>query len=158
MELPLLLPSFMLILFSFSMTLPLICEPHLSLLNNLADRRALLSFEDHVSIDPSNVLGDWSTNMNFCKWTGVSCSKHMQRVTYLNLTNTGLQGKLTPHLGNLSYLQVLALRNNRFHGSIPHEIGSLYRLQVLVISLNELEGEIPASISGCKKLQRLILS
>ncbi|ERN05999.1 hypothetical protein AMTR_s00143p00086680 [Amborella trichopoda] len=140
MELSHFLPFFKLILFSFSMTLPIMCVSHLSLLNNLTDQQALLSFKDPVTLDPYNVLGNWNTSMNFCNWTGVSCSKRRQRVTYLNLASTGLQGMLTPHIGNRSFLQVLTLRNNSFHGSIPPEIGRLYRLQVLHIGRNQLEG------------------
>ncbi|KAL4198085.1 hypothetical protein AMTRI_Chr03g138420 [Amborella trichopoda] len=160
MKLPHLLPFLTLILFAFafSMTLPLMSESHLSLLNNRTDQQPLLSFKDHITSDPYNVLGDWNTRTNFCNWTGVSCSKSRQRVTYLNLTHTGLQGTLTPHIGNLSFLRVLALRNNSLQGSIPPEIGRLSRLQVLRVSQNQLEGKIPPSISGCKKLQRLILS
>ncbi|ERM94425.1 hypothetical protein AMTR_s00010p00257370 [Amborella trichopoda] len=74
MELSHLLPFFMLIFISFFMTLPIMCVSHLSLLNNLTDQQALLSFKDHVIFDPYNVLGDWNNNMNFCNWTGVSAT------------------------------------------------------------------------------------
>ncbi|ERN02690.1 hypothetical protein AMTR_s00085p00102040 [Amborella trichopoda] len=69
MELSHLLSFFMLILFAFSMTLPLMCVSHLSLLNNLTDQQVLLSFKDHGTFDPYGVFGDWNTSMNSCHWT-----------------------------------------------------------------------------------------
>ncbi|KAL4197774.1 hypothetical protein AMTRI_Chr04g252780 [Amborella trichopoda] len=64
---------------------------------------------------------------------------------------------LTPHIGNLSFLQVLNLRNNSFHGSIPPQIGHLYRLQALVISRNQLEGSIPKEMGLLPNIKGLYL-
>ncbi|ERN02891.1 hypothetical protein AMTR_s00135p00046620 [Amborella trichopoda] len=147
----------MVIFFAFSTTLP-VCECHRPSLNNFTDLQALLSFKDHLSSDPCNVLGDWNTNTSFCNWIGVSCSKHRQRVTILQLFDSSLQGIITPFLGNLSFLRLLSLANNSFHGHIPTEIGQLCRLKLLTLNINQMNGEIPQSIGNCEKLKVLSLS
>ncbi|XP_011623353.1 receptor kinase-like protein Xa21 [Amborella trichopoda] len=110
-------------------------------------------------------IGNWNTSMNFCNWTGVSCSKRRQRVTYLNLASTGLQGMLTPHIGNRSFLQVLTLRNNSFHGSIPPEIGWkdaslrnwVFYKRSRTLPLEQPSGPIPSSLHNASKLTVLEL-
>jgi len=42
----------------------------------------------------------------------------------------GLQGAISPHIGNLSFLVSLDLSNNRFFGFLPHEISRLHRLRI----------------------------
>ncbi|MFS7956949.1 putative non-specific serine/threonine protein kinase [Helianthus anomalus] len=64
----------------------------------------------------------------------------------------GLEGSLSPHVGNLSFLHGLSLSNNSFQGAIPHEIGRLSRLLVLSVGTNKFSGVIPANISGCSNL------
>ncbi|CAN1137344.1 Probable LRR receptor-like serine/threonine-protein kinase At3g47570 [Linum perenne] len=123
------------------------------LLSNETDRLALVKFRSMITGDPLGVLSSWNDSVHFCEWYGVSCSKrHHGRVTALNLTSHGLYGTISPHVGNLSFLKVLALYNNSFTGEIPHEVGRLHRLQWLGIFNNSLGGEIPSNISGCSAL------
>ncbi|XP_059075022.1 putative receptor-like protein kinase At3g47110 [Cryptomeria japonica] len=123
-----------------------------------SDQQALLSFKHSLSLDSSNSLLDWSPNHSLCNWTGVACSSRHQRVVSLNLTGMSLAGTISPFLGNLSFLRVLALKNNSFHGQIPSQLGRLLRLRVLRLSRNKLQGSIPSTLANCHLLQRLILS
>ncbi|KAG7960383.1 hypothetical protein I3843_10G121000 [Carya illinoinensis] len=63
----------------------------------------------------------------------------------------GLQGTISPHMGNLSFLVLLDLSFNSFFGFIPHEIGHLHRLRILFLSSNQLEGSIPPTIHNYNK-------
>ncbi|KAG6639827.1 hypothetical protein CIPAW_10G129600, partial [Carya illinoinensis] len=83
-----------------------------------------------------------------CNWIGVSCSRRRQRVTTLNLSYMGLQGTISPHMGNLSFLVLLDLSFNSFFGFIPHEIGHLHHF-----ATNRLIGAIPSSLSNLPMLE-----
>ncbi|CAL1363826.1 unnamed protein product [Linum trigynum] len=86
-------------------------------------------------------------------WYGVSCShKQIGRVTVLELPSKKLSGSISPHIGNLSFLQRLLLSNNSLIEGIPPEIGRLNRLQHLILQDNLLGGLIPSNISGCSAL------
>ncbi|GJX04908.1 kinase-like domain-containing protein [Tanacetum coccineum] len=71
-----------------------------------------------------------------------------KRVTVLQLKSQGLEGSLSPHVGNLSFLRELSLTNNSFQGTIPHELGRLSRLRRLFLSENNFSGVIPTNLSG----------
>ncbi|CAN1816822.1 Probable LRR receptor-like serine/threonine-protein kinase At3g47570 [Linum perenne] len=113
-----------------------------------------------IDHDPLGSLSSWNDSIHFCEWYGVSCSKrHHGRVTALDLSSQGLQGLISSHIGNLSFLKVLSLYNNSFTGEIPPEIGRLHRLQQLMLSNNSLGGEIPSNIFGLlNKLRALDVS
>ena len=122
--------------------------------SNFTDLSALLAFKSEIKTDPNNVLGsNWTEPGSFCNWVGVSCSRRRQRVTALNLTGMGLQGTISPYVGNLSFLVMLDLSNNSFHGHLIPEIGLLHRLKLLFLEYNLLEGVIPESVYHCQTLQ-----
>ncbi|KAG2724831.1 hypothetical protein I3760_01G036400 [Carya illinoinensis] len=124
--------------------------------NNFTDQSALIAFKSRISSSPNETRLDtnWSTAPNsICNWIGVSCSRRRQRVTALDLSYMGLQGNISPHIGNLSFLVSLDLSFNNFFGFIPHEISRLHRLRILLLAFNQLEGSIPPSIHNCRKLR-----
>ncbi|KAA8535525.1 hypothetical protein F0562_030528 [Nyssa sinensis] len=126
--------------------------------SNFTDQSTLLAFKHEIKIDPNNILAsNWTTTTSFCNWVGVSCSLRRQRVTALNLSYMGLQGTITPFVGNLSFLVSLDLRNNSFHGPLTHEIGRLGRLKELILDDNRMEGIIPPTLYHCQKLEFLSL-
>nr|XP_043633049.1 putative receptor-like protein kinase At3g47110 [Erigeron canadensis] len=125
---------------------------------NASDLAALLSFKSMIIYDPYGALTSWNNSFHFCNWHGVYCGKRHKRVTSLRLGSTGLEGSLSPHIGNLSFLRQLYLRNNSLQGSIPHELGRLSRLRVLDLQTNNMSGSISTNLSGCFNLEVLRLA
>ncbi|GJU46966.1 leucine-rich repeat protein [Tanacetum coccineum] len=125
---------------------------------NETDYLALLSFKSKITQDPYQVLSSWNHSLHFCDWSGISCGKRHKRVTALALDSQGLEGSLSPHVGNLSFLSVLSLWNNNFQGTIPHELGRLSRLRNLYLDANKFNGVIPTNLSGCSNLEELWLA
>ncbi|GJV35192.1 leucine-rich repeat protein [Tanacetum coccineum] len=125
---------------------------------NETDYHALLSFKSKITHDPYKVLASWNHSFHFCEWSGVSCGKRHKRVTALRLISQGLEGSLSPHVGNLSFLHMLSLSNNSFQGTIPHELGRLSRLRRLYLDENKFSGVIPTNLSRCSNLVKLWLN
>ncbi|XP_050268466.1 receptor kinase-like protein Xa21 [Quercus robur] len=151
-------PSILLLL-AFLLVQPCILQLSQSS-NNFTDQSALIAFKSNISFGPNDTVfaaSNWSITTNFCDWFGVSCSRRRQRVTALNLSYMGLQGTISPHIANLSFLVSLDLTNNSFYGVLPHEISHLHRLRELRLSYNLLEGSIPPTIHNCHKLEYLFL-
>ncbi|KAH7657212.1 Non-specific serine/threonine protein kinase protein [Dioscorea alata] len=120
---------------------------------NETDRFALLAFKSGITSDPTGALNSWNNTISVCDWEGVSCrDKHLQRVTSLNLSYQGLQGSISPFIGNLSFLRSVLLMNNALYGDIPSEFGQLQQLRLLNLSFNSLNGAIPANLSLCSEL------
>ncbi|GJY86518.1 kinase-like domain-containing protein [Tanacetum coccineum] len=124
---------------------------------NETDYLALLSFKSKITHDPYKVLTSWNHSFHFCNWSGISCGKRHKRVTALQLNSQGLEGSLSPHVGNLSFLRELYLMNNSFQATIPHELGRLSRLRRLYLDANKFSGVIPANLSGSSNLEELVL-
>ncbi|XP_042483540.1 LRR receptor-like serine/threonine-protein kinase EFR [Macadamia integrifolia] len=125
------------------------------ILGNETDRLALLNFKSHID-DPYRVLSSWNDSIHFCNWAGVKCGRrHYQRVIGLELIDNGLGGNISPHIGNLSFLQFIDISNNRFNGEIPKEIGNLFRLQSIVFENNTFQGELPTSLANCTCLREI---
>ncbi|XP_047961865.1 LRR receptor-like serine/threonine-protein kinase ERECTA [Salvia hispanica] len=115
--------------------------------NSNTDQDALLTFKNAINLESDSMLNkNWSTNASICSWTGVSCSLDHQRVTALNFSGFLLHGTISPHLGNLTFLQSLDLSSNNFTGSIPSELYNIQRLKTLNLSSNQLVGGLPSGI------------
>ncbi|CAL5048796.1 unnamed protein product [Urochloa decumbens] len=130
--------------------------------NNIStstDEFALLSFKSMASSgQSSSLLASWNTSSHYCTWPGVACgSRHPSRVVALRLASSNLSGRISPLLGNLTFLRELVLDDNKLTGPMPPELGHLGRLQVLNMSKNLLEGSIPKTLGGCRELKKLDL-
>nr|XP_043621840.1 probable LRR receptor-like serine/threonine-protein kinase At3g47570 [Erigeron canadensis] len=122
------------------------------------DHMALLYFKSLIINDPYGTLTSWNSSSEFCNWSGVSCGKKHKRVIMIQLVSKALQGSLSPHIGNLSFLQVLSLSNNSLQGTIPSELGFLSRLRIFDLSRNKFNGVIPRNLSSCHNLEELRIS
>lgn len=101
-------------------------------LSNETDRESLLMFNSQIQEDPHEVLDfSWNHSSHFCRWHGIICSRRHQRVVGMNLSYLELGGRVSPHVANLSFLQLIYQPNNSFRGDIPKEIGRLTRLRRL---------------------------
>uniref|UniRef100_A0A1D1Z1P4 non-specific serine/threonine protein kinase n=1 Tax=Anthurium amnicola TaxID=1678845 RepID=A0A1D1Z1P4_9ARAE len=133
-----------------------------------ADGVALLQFKAAVSSDPGGLLSRWpdSSGRDACSWPGVSCDAR-SRVSGLNISGRGgadpslcsprsgpfrracsdpsarLAGTLSPAIGRLSELRVLALPFHSFAGEIPGEIWGLRNLQVIDLEGSSISGALP---------------
>ncbi|KAF7842267.1 putative receptor-like protein kinase [Senna tora] len=155
--------AFYIILFLSSHCLLLHVSTSSTTLSITTDTEALISFKSQLSNDPPHhhpSLSSWIHNSSSspCNWTGVVCNNLGQRVIGLNLSGLRLSGQLSPHIGNLSFLESLQLQNNQFTGVIPEQIGNLGRLRTLNMSFNRLEGTIPPNITRLAELVALDLS
>ncbi|XP_052725928.1 putative receptor-like protein kinase At3g47110 [Vigna angularis] len=128
-----------------------------SIRGNETDHLALLEFKKSISRDPYGILLSWNTSTHFCDWSGITCNLKLQRVTQLVLSRYKLEGSISPHIGNLSYMINFDLAVNNIHGKIPQELGRLSRLQQLSLRNNLLVGEIPTNLTGCNDLRFLYL-
>ncbi|KAD5961706.1 hypothetical protein E3N88_13179 [Mikania micrantha] len=125
---------------------------------NETDHEALLKIKSLVTHDPYGALASWNNSFHFCDWEHVYCGKRHKRVTYIELESNGVEGSLSPYVGNLSFLRMLSLVNNSFQGAIPLELGRLSRLRFLFLYQNKFSVVIPANISGCFNLAQIGLS
>ncbi|KAH9719839.1 protein kinase domain-containing protein [Citrus sinensis] len=122
------------------------------------DGMTLLEIKSSLN-DSRNLLGNWqATDESPCKWTGISCHTHDQRVRSINLPYMQLGGIISPSIGRLDKLQRLALHQNSLHGSIPNEITNCTELRALYLRANYLQGGIPANIGNLLFLTILDLS
>ncbi|KAH9775794.1 protein kinase domain-containing protein [Citrus sinensis] len=122
------------------------------------DGMTLLEIKSSLN-DSRNLLGNWqATEESPCKWTGISCHTHDQRVRSINLPYMQLGGIISPSIGRLDKLQRLALHQNSLHGSIPNEITNCTELRALYLRANYLQGGIPANIGNLLFLTILDLS
>ncbi|WVZ08523.1 hypothetical protein V8G54_021869 [Vigna mungo] len=94
-------------------------------------------------------------------WNGTipeSLYTNLGKLEFLNLTNNGFEGKLSPNLSMLSNLKELRIGNNLFNGPVPTEIGLISGLQILELSNISAHGKIPSSLGQLRELWRLDLS
>lgn len=122
---------------------------------------ALQYFKGHLTADPTGVFYDWNniTQPNYCNWNAVTCSQdqgpNQGRVISIALPDKKLEGKLTPYIGDLPFLETLDLGGNKISGPLPDQIGTLNYLKVLRLNGNSLSGLFPANLSSCTALEEL---
>ncbi|KAK9072524.1 hypothetical protein SSX86_008958 [Deinandra increscens subsp. villosa] len=125
------------------------------------ERHALLHFKSYVHHDPGELLSTWTNDEeaidDCCEWFGVTCNKQTGHVTTLDLRYGDLEGKISPSLLNLSYLNHLDLFGNYFNGTIPMFIGSMTQLRYLDLGRNDFSGIVPLEFGNLTNLQVLLL-
>ncbi|QCD90928.1 protein brassinosteroid insensitive 1 [Vigna unguiculata] len=116
------------------------------------DGEVLLSFRTAV-VNSDGILLQWRPeDPDPCKWKGVKCDPKTKRVTHLSLSHHKLSGSISPDLGKLESLRVLALHNNNFYGTIPSELGNCTALEGIFLQGNYLSGIIPSEIGNLSLL------
>ncbi|KAL2348787.1 hypothetical protein Fmac_002787 [Flemingia macrophylla] len=122
------------------------------------DGEVLLSFRAAVA-SSDGVLLQWRPeDPDPCKWKGVRCDPKTKRVTHLSLSYHKLSGYISPDLGKLEKLRVLALHNNNFYGTVPSELGNCTELEGIFLQVNYLGGAIPSEIGNLSHLENLDIS
>ncbi|XWS19169.1 hypothetical protein CRYUN_Cryun32bG0108900 [Craigia yunnanensis] len=109
----------------------------------LKDKAALLAFKKSILVDPKSTLANWEETVPVCNFTGVICDKRHHRVAKVNLSRSGLVGKISPFISNLTGLRFLILDENHFFGTIPPELSYLRHLYTLILDKNNLNGPLP---------------
>ena len=133
---------------------PVFCRPRKIDPGLLADCTLLLAVRDVLAGDaPLN----WSEAVPVDDWLGVVTDRSRGRVTALDLTQMGLNGRIPAELGQLAGLVSLRLGRNRLAGSIPPELGSLGALRMLALDRNLLAGPIPPELGQLSSLADLWL-
>ncbi|KAL0546004.1 hypothetical protein IC582_015908 [Cucumis melo] len=123
-----------------------------------SDGEALLSFRASI-LDSDGVLLQWKPEEPHpCKWKGITCDPKTKRVIYLSLPYHKLSGSLSPELGKLDHLKILALHDNNFYGTIPSELGNCSQLQGMFLQGNYFSGFIPNELGNLWALKNLDIS
>ncbi|PWZ41043.1 putative LRR receptor-like serine/threonine-protein kinase [Zea mays] len=127
--------------------------------NSTDDMLSLLDFRKEISSDPRGFLRSWNTTAaDYCSWNGVTCSRtHPGRVIELNLSSQSLHGRISPSLGNLTFLRILDLSYSNFFGQLPL-LSRLVRLQDLILNNNQLQSLAPDAFMNCYSLYSVALS
>uniref|UniRef100_A0ACD5YNR6 Uncharacterized protein n=1 Tax=Avena sativa TaxID=4498 RepID=A0ACD5YNR6_AVESA len=122
------------------------------------EKASLLQFLAGLS-QHGGLVASWQHGTDCCHWEGITCSRD-NIVTDVLLACRGLQGHITPSLGNLTGLLRLNLSNNLLSGGLPQELIASGNIIIIDVSFNQLDGdlqELPAS-SPARPLQVLNIS
>eukprot|EP00250_Pteridium_aquilinum_P016549 c23157_g2_i1 orf=327-1649(+) len=149
---------------------------HVGAITDPNDIKALMHIKaniDAATIDATSCVGSWDFAVDPCEnrfreqfTCGIDCASDenashsgmasmYQRVTSLQLEDSGYAGLLSPWLGNLTSLRFLHVSGNSLGGSIPDTIGKLSQLIMLDLSSNNFSGCIPDGVVKLRKLQSL---
>ncbi|KAJ8631898.1 hypothetical protein MRB53_025234 [Persea americana] len=122
------------------------------------DGETLLSFKTGI-VSSDGVLLQWrQEDPDPCGWKGVTCDNQTKRVIHLTLPNHKLSGYISPDIGKLQNLKILALHENNFYGAIPSELGNCTELQTLYLQSNFFSSLIPTELGNLSELQILDIS
>ena len=123
----------------------------------LSDRDVLVRLYETTDGEKWVDQENWLTDAPLGSWFGVSTDAQ-GRVSYINLRDNGLAGRLPPEIGDLSNLTSLNLAENSLSGSIPSELGKLSKLERLFLGENRLAGSIPPQLGSLASLETLWLA
>jgi hypothetical protein len=116
------------------------------------EKSSLLRFISGLSWDGGLATSSWRNNngtaADCCSWEGITCGGGGGVVTEVSLPGRGLQGPISPALGDLTGLRRLNLSHNSLSGELPLErllkSSSPSGLVAIDVSFNfnRLEGEL----------------
>uniref|UniRef100_A0A0D3F0X4 Leucine-rich repeat-containing N-terminal plant-type domain-containing protein n=1 Tax=Oryza barthii TaxID=65489 RepID=A0A0D3F0X4_9ORYZ len=113
------------------------------------EKSFLLQFLAGLSED-GGLAVSWQNDTDCCTWERITCGTDAT-ITEISLVSKGLEGHISPYLGNLTGLMRLNLSHNLLSGELPlEELVSSTSLVILDISFNHLSGalqEFSAQIS-----------
>lgn len=122
------------------------------------DGEALLNFKNMI-VGSDGIILQWrQEDTHPCKWKGVTCDAETKKVIYLSLANHKLTGSISPDIGRLNGLKLLALQGNSLYGTIPPDLGNCTELQNLSLQGNYLSGIIPPEFGKLRELESLDIS
>ncbi|KAF7088818.1 hypothetical protein CFC21_091887 [Triticum aestivum] len=110
------------------------------------EKSSLLQFLAGLSRD-GGLTVSWRHNTDYCTWKGITCNQD-RKVTDVLLASQGLEGFISPFLGNLTGLLHLNLSRNSLSGGLPLKLVSSSSILVIDVSFNRLTGglsELPSS-------------
>ncbi|XP_052143152.1 receptor-like protein 3 [Oryza glaberrima] len=122
------------------------------------EKNSLLRFLAGLAHD-NGIAMSWRNGMDCCAWEGITCSED-GAVIEVSLASKGLEGRISPSLGELTSLSHLNLSYNSLTGGLPAELMSSGSIVVLDVSFNHLNGnlqELNSSVSN-QPLQVLNIS
>ena len=108
------------------------------------DRTALVALY-YATDGPSWKRANWLSDAPLGDWGGVGANVD-NRVTYVQISDFGLKGTIPRELGDLEFLERLALETNELTGPLPSELGKLTRLELLWVGQTGLTGPIPTEL------------
>lgn len=76
-----------------------------------------------------------NSGSNCCNWEGITCDGQ-EAVIEISLASRGLEGRLSPSLGELTSLRHLNLSYNSFSGDLPSKLLTSRSIAVLDVSFN----------------------
>uniref|UniRef100_A0ACD6AQL9 Uncharacterized protein n=1 Tax=Avena sativa TaxID=4498 RepID=A0ACD6AQL9_AVESA len=123
------------------------------------DKSSLLQLLAGFSRD-GGLTASWRSNTDCCMWEGITCSSPSGMVTDICLASRGLEGPISPFLGNLTGLLRLDMSRNSLSGGLPLELVQSTSIIVIDVSFNRLTGglsELP-STAPVQPLQVLNIS
>ncbi|KAF8776345.1 hypothetical protein HU200_003572 [Digitaria exilis] len=128
---------------------------------NEKEKASLLQFLTGLSQD-EGLRASWQNDTDCCEWEGITCSGD-GAVIEVSLAFRGLQGCISPSLGDLTNLQSLSLSYNLLTGGLPSELLASSSIVMLDVSFNHLNGvlkpqESNYSVANYRPLQVLNIS
>jgi hypothetical protein len=98
------------------------------------EKTSLFGFLDGLS-QASALNTSWKNDTNCCLWQGVTCNED-GTVMDISLASRGLEGHISPSLGNLTGLLRLNLSENSLSCELPPE--QLWSSSIVVLDVNFL--------------------
>ncbi|KAF8653892.1 hypothetical protein HU200_062028 [Digitaria exilis] len=110
------------------------------------EKRSLLQFLTGLSQD-GGLAASWHNGTDCCLWEGITCNGK-RGIREVSLPSRGLEGHISPSLGDLHGMLRLNLSGNTLAGPLPDQLMGSSSIVSLDVSFNHLSGglqELPSS-------------